>query len=65
MTGTAASAAGFLVLLAIGIWLEVRARLRAPAATATRSLAAAMRTTPGRVAVLSWWVWLGTHFLAR
>jgi hypothetical protein len=59
------ASAGFLALLAIGIWLEIRARLRAPAATATRSLAAAMRTTPGRVAVLSWWVWLGTHFLAR
>jgi hypothetical protein len=24
-----------------------------------------MRTTPGRVAVLLAWVWLGVHFLAR
>jgi len=65
MTGTVASACGFLLLLAVGIAIEIRARLRVPAATATRSLAAAMRTTPGRVAVLSWWIWLGTHFLAR
>jgi hypothetical protein len=28
-------------------------------------VAAAMRTTPGRVAVLLGWLWLGVHFLAR
>jgi hypothetical protein len=24
-----------------------------------------MRTTPGRIAVLLAWLWLGVHFLAR
>jgi hypothetical protein len=34
-------------------------------ATVGETIGAAMRTTPGRIAVLSAWLWLGVHFLAR
>ena len=64
MTGTTVSVAGFLALLVAGIVLEVRGR-RGVTATAGQALAAAMRTTPGRLAVFSAWIWLGVHFLAR
>jgi hypothetical protein len=64
MIGTAISVGGFVALLAAGIVLEVRAR-RASAATAGQALAAAMRSTPGRVTVFGVWIWLGVHFLAR
>ncbi len=65
MSGTAVSGLAVAVLLAVAVALEVRARRRPDAATAGESLAAAMRTTPGRVAVLLTWAWLGVHFLAR
>lgn len=66
MSGTAVSVGGFLALLAAGVVLEVRARRRpGTAAGAGQALAAAMRTTPGRLAVFSVWIWLGVHFLAR
>ena len=65
MTGTAVSVAGFVLLGLVGVALEVLARRTGRLPTAGASLAAAMRTTPGRVAVLVWWVWLGVHFLAR
>jgi hypothetical protein len=45
-----------LCWLAGGAWLVARPR---------PVVAAAMRTTPGRVAVLVGWLWLGVHFLAR
>jgi hypothetical protein len=58
-------AAGFAVLLVTALALEAAARRGAGPATAADAVAAAMRTTPGRVAVLLAWVWLGVHFLAR
>ncbi|MGY1679108.1 DUF6186 family protein [Geodermatophilus sp. SYSU D01176] len=61
MTG----AAGFAVLLVAALALEVAARRGAAPATVGEAVAAAMRTTPGRIAVLLAWVWLGVHFLAR
>jgi hypothetical protein len=66
-----ARGAATLGWLAGGGWLLARpgggAGIRAGAgsATAGRTVAAAMRTTPGRVAVLVSWLWLGVHFLAR
>ncbi len=59
--------------LAAGAWLVTRPGAGAGAppgarpgrASAAQALAAAMRTTPGRVAVLLAWAWLGVHFLAR
>ena len=59
------AAVGFAVLLATALVLEVAARRGAGPATAAQAVGAAMRTTPGRVAVLLVWLWLGVHFLAR
>jgi hypothetical protein len=65
VSGTDVSVAGFVLLGLVGAGLELTARATARVPTAGRSVAAAMRSTPGRVAVLVWWVWLGVHFLAR
>lgn len=75
MTAWALSLTVFVALLFIGLAMELWAwrwpRFRAPVPAGVRlpraapSLAAAMRTTPGRVAVFAWWLWLGIHFLAR
>ena len=55
----------FAALLVTALVLEAAGRRRAGPVTAAQALAAAMRTAPGRVAVLAAWVWLGVHFLAR
>ena len=65
MSGTAASLLGFAALLLAALGLEIAARRGRGPATARQALAAAMRTTPGRAAVLLTWLWLGVHFLAR
>ena len=65
MTGTAVSALVVCLLLLCGAALEASARRRDEEATLGQALAAAMRTTPGRAAVLLTWAWLGVHFLAR
>ena len=65
MTGRTASLLGFTALLVTGLALELTARRRPGPATAAQALAAALRTTPGRAAVLAAWLWLGVHFLAR
>jgi hypothetical protein len=58
-------AVGFAVLLVAAVALEAAGRRGVGPATVGEAIGAAMRTTPGRVAVLSAWVWLGVHFLAR
>lgn len=68
MSGTAVSVTAFLVLAAAAIGLEAAARRNPPRgrrATAGQAAAAVMRTTPGRIAVLVAWIWIGVHFLAR
>jgi hypothetical protein len=65
VTGGGISAVGFVVLLVAAVALEVAAHRRGDVPTAGEALAAAMRTTGGRVAVLSGWLWVGVHFLAR
>ncbi len=67
MTGTTVSALAFAALLGSAAVLEITARRRRGRgpAPASRALAAGMRSTPGRAAVLLGWVWLGLHFLAR
>ena len=61
MTG----AVGFAVLLVGALALEAAARRGVGPATVPEAVGAAMRTTPGRLAVLLAWLWLGVHFLAR
>ncbi len=63
-TPSAASLLGFGVLL-VTLALEVAARHRCGPATAQQAVTAAMRTAPGRVLVLTAWLWSGVHFLAR
>ncbi len=73
MTSRHVSEAGFVLLCLLGLLLEWRARrairrgvaFDARAATLGETLSSTMRTTPGRVAVLGVWWWLGWHFLAR
>jgi hypothetical protein len=65
VTGTAAAALGFALLAVSAVVLDAAARRRPDLPSAGRSVAAAMRTTPGRVAVLAAWLWIGVHFLAR
>lgn len=66
VTPAAVSVTGFLLLLAVGILLEARARTGDQRGVrAVPSVAAAMRTSAGRAAVFMWWLWLGVHFLAR
>lgn len=65
MIGTEVSIAGFVLLGLVGVGMETAARRGGRLPPVGASLAAAMRTTPGRVAVLVWWIWIGVHFLAR
>lgn len=65
MSGVTAAAVAYAALLVSAAAIEIRARRAAGPATAAEAVAAAMRTTPGRAAVLLAWVWLGVHFLAR
>lgn len=65
MTGSSTALLVFTALFLTGLALEVAGRRRPGAITAGQALAAAMRTGPGRAAVLAAWVWVGVHFLAR
>lgn len=64
MIGSAVAILGVAALLVTAAAVELAGRRGRGAATAGQAVAAAMRTTPGRVAVLAGWVWLGVHFLA-
>jgi hypothetical protein len=66
VTPRTAIIAGFVALIALMVVTDLRARrpgsrFRPLGVT----LAAALRTRGGRIAVLSAWLWLGWHFLAR
>lgn len=65
MTGTTVSVIGFVALFVTGLALELAGRRRPARPAAAQALAAAMRSTPGRAAVLAVWLWVGVHFLAR
>jgi hypothetical protein len=65
MSGSTVSVIALAALLVTGVYLECSARRGHNRATAAQSLGAAMRTTPGRAVVLTAWIWLGVHFLAR
>jgi hypothetical protein len=57
---------GYLILLAVAVALQVAARRRwvtvPPLGVVVRR---AMRSRPGRIAVIAGWAWLGLHFFAR
>jgi hypothetical protein len=59
------TAVGYTVLLVAALALRVVPALRRRVASVPDALAAAMRTTSGRVGVLLAWLWIGVHFLAR
>jgi hypothetical protein len=65
MSGGTVTVLGLLVLAAAGAVLELVARRRRDQPSAAQAIGAAMRTTPGRAAILATWLWLGIHFLAR
>lgn len=65
MSGPTVAVLGLLVLLTAGVVLESTARRGHDRPSAAQAIGAAMRTTPGRAAVLATWLWLGIHFLAR
>jgi len=58
--------AGFLVVLAALVSVEVAARRgRAGIPTFSQVCTRIMRTRTGRVGMLVAWAWLGLHFFAR
>lgn len=65
MSGGAAGLLGWSALLVTAVVLEIAGHLRHDTATTGDVLTAAMRTAPGRLLVLTVWLWLGVHFLAR
>jgi len=65
VSGGTVTVLGLVVLAVGGAALELTAHRRSDRPSAGQAIGAAMRTTPGRVAVLAVWLWLGIHFLAR
>jgi hypothetical protein len=58
--------AGYLVLLGLAVVLQlVSRRPKATVPPLEAVIARAMRSRPGRVAIVAGWVWLGLHFFAR
>ena len=58
--------AGFVVVLAVALVVDARARRPGSAVRPFGvTVAAALRTRTGRVLVFGTWLWLGWHFLAR
>jgi hypothetical protein len=66
MTSRAVTIAGYLLLLAAGVVLYAAGRRERSAVPSLDAvLARAMRTRPGRVALITGWAWVGLHFFAR
>ena len=66
MTPRTAIIAGFAALLAVVIATDVGARRQGSGLRPLGvTLAAALRSCGGRIAVFGAWLWLGWHFLAR
>jgi hypothetical protein len=58
--------AGFLVLIALGVVMEMLARRPdATVPTVAEVMDRCLHTKTGRVVILVTWWWLGWHFLAR
>jgi predicted lipoprotein len=65
VSGGTVTVLGLVVLAVAAAALELAAHRRNDRPSAAQAIGAAMRTTPGRAAVLAVWLWLGIHFLAR
>ena len=66
MTSHQITIAGYLIILAANVTLQVLAtRTRAPVPSFGELLTRAMRTRTGRVGVLVAWAWIGLHFFAH
>jgi len=66
VTPRTAIVAGFAAILALAIATELLARRPGSSFRPLGvTLAAALRTRGGRIAVFGAWLWLGWHFLAR
>ncbi len=66
MTPRAAIVAGFAAMVVVAVALDLFARRAgSPVRPLAATLAAALRTRGGRIAVFGVWLWLGWHFLAR
>jgi hypothetical protein len=66
MTSRAITILGYLLILGCGIGLEaVSRRPGSPVPSLGAVLRRVMGTRSGRIGVMTGWVWLGVHFLAR
>lgn len=66
MNGRDLTIAGYLVVLAAGVALQVAATaMPARLPSLGRVLSHVMRTRTGRVGVFVAWGWIGLHFFAR
>ena len=65
MSGSASSLLGLSLIIVTGLALELAGRSGCGTSTAGQGVSAAMRSLPGRILVLSAWLWLGVHFLGR
>ena len=57
--------AGYAVILAAAVALDLGARRRPGGATLGRALAIVLRRWPVRLAVVAAWLWLGWHLFVR
>jgi Family of unknown function (DUF6186) len=57
--------AGYLVIVAVAVALEVGSRRRRRGATFGDALAVVLRPGPARFALVAAWLWLGWHLFVR
>jgi hypothetical protein len=66
MSSRAVTIAGYLLIVGCGVALELSSRRPgSPIPSLGTLLGRVMSTRSGRVGVMTAWVWLGVHFLAR
>jgi Family of unknown function (DUF6186) len=66
MTSRGVTIAGYLLVLAAGLVIQLLGRRsRAGVLPLGDVLTRIMRTRTGRVGILVFWAWLGLHFFAR
>ena len=61
----AATAGGFLAILAAAVFVELAARTTGRGPTLGRAVAAVNRSRTGRVLLLAAWLWAGWHLFVR